>query len=137
MATSTTIEVGFSKGVLGDGEKGIGQGNYVTVPMKVVEEWQFFEVTFSAEDDFDYITFGKVEVDGNNACYIDDVELAEECELSENDNPIWFNGLVSPTTVLDLTGFVRPDNQPTPQNRVHFCKLNCILNKPLHTELHT
>ena len=87
MATSTTIEVGFSKGKLGDGDVGIGSGNYVTVPMKVEEQWQFFEVTFAADDDYDYISFGKLEVDGNNACYIDDVQLSEECELSDNNNP--------------------------------------------------
>lgn len=82
--TAASIELGFSKGILGTKEKGVGEGHYYTVPMDGAEDWKYFEVTFVADDDYEFISFGKLEVDADNACYIDAVQLNEQCEISDN-----------------------------------------------------
>lgn len=72
-ATSTSIMVGFSKGMPSGS---VGALHRDTVFMTSPDNWIYHTYTFNAAGNYDYISFGKeMATDQNNICYIDDVKL--------------------------------------------------------------
>lgn len=112
-ATTASIILGFSDGMPA---AEVGMNNRDTLPLSVPEEWVQHSFTFIPSSDYNYVTFGKLEVDLFNACYIDDVKIIPVCQVdlgpdttlcvgdtytldveTKNGVYLWQNGSTSPT----------------------------------------
>jgi gliding motility-associated-like protein len=112
-ATTANIIFGFSNGMPA-GQ--VGLNNRDTIPLNVPEEWIFHSFSFVPQTDMDYVSFGKLEEDLFNACYIDDVKIIPVCQVdlgpdttvcigdtylldveTNNGEYLWQDGSTSPT----------------------------------------
>lgn len=96
-ASACRVIVGFSYGP----PSLVGSFHKDTVELTIAENWQFHSYTFIASGNFNYLSFGKLDVDASNACYIDDVKI-QGCSASidlGNDTTV----CDGETVILDAT----------------------------------
>lgn len=78
--TNTRVAFGFSYGK----PTSIGTFNSDNIFLTVSEKWMYYTYSFIATGNYDFISFGKVEKDYNNACFIDGIKLVG-CERAKID----------------------------------------------------
>ncbi len=76
-ATTASIVAGLSKGK----PSGVGPFLQDTLLLQLEDQWTCHSYTFTATDNYDFISFGKLEIELNNACYIDQVQLEKSLSL--------------------------------------------------------
>lgn len=77
-ATTASVVLGFS---VGQPANEVGINNRDTLPLTVPEEWVLHSFSFVPQSDVNYVSFGKLEEDLFNACYIDDVKIIPVCQV--------------------------------------------------------
>lgn len=76
--TTASVLLGFSNGVpVGQ----VGANNQDILTMTTPEEWVYHTFTFTPSIDLNFLSFGKLEEDLVNACYIDDVKIEPICQV--------------------------------------------------------
>ncbi len=118
--TTASVIFGFSNG-LPAGQ--VGLENRDTLSLTNPEEWVFHSFSFIPQTDLDYVSFGKLEEDLLNACYIDDVKIIPVCQVdlgpdttlcigdvytldveTKNGEYLWNDGSTTPTKNISEPG---------------------------------
>jgi len=100
-ATNTSsIRIGFSNG---NPVNQVGQFDRQDLATTAIDTWIQRTYTFVASGNYDFISIGKVALESQNACYVDDIVLETTCGVSLGSNLTLCDG---ESFTLDAT---RPD----------------------------
>lgn len=80
--TNTSMELGFSVGP--PTTSNVGTGNYSVLPINTPNNWQLISISFVANGNYDFISFGINVVDWDNSLYIDGVSLLPNSSIQPN-----------------------------------------------------
>lgn len=136
VASPTKVIVGFSNGM----PFTVGLFHRDTSESVQDSTWTYFEHSFIADDVYDFISIGKLDIEVSNACYIDDVQLTTDFTGLESTvlekyrvypNPstgtiqVEYGSLpVQQVELSDLSGKMIRQFQPDPSGNLTIFNLN-------------